>query len=240
MAPSPKTCTVPRDGKPCGKPVKAKGMCMGHYQAVRRAKARGAAPPLPSPSSEPKAAIANRPRHSKYTDTQIEEALLAVVMNGGSMKRGAELVEIPYDTVRDWMNLYAARYAELRREKGPELERRAVDGLLSFVSAAEDTKRLALEKTTEELEAGETKDPGATLRNVATAQGIAVTKIMELTGRPTANTTGRSAQELLAGLARLGAVINSTAEELPTQPALDSGVQETVAATADSIEGESH
>ena len=209
---------------------------MGHYQAERRRKAREAAPPPPPPET----GALTRGRRSKYSDTEIEEALLAVVMNGGVIKRGAELVGIPEDTVRDWMNVHDARYAELRREKGPELERRAVDGLLSFVAAAEDTKRLALEKTAAELEAGDTKDPGATLRNVATAQGIAVTKVMELTGRPTANTTGRSAQELLAGLARLGAVINSTADELPSQPALDSGSQATVAAVADSIEGDSH
>lgn len=210
---------------------------MGHYQAERRRKAREAAPPPP-----PETTTITRKVHSKYSDTQIEEALLAVVMSGGVIKAGAELVGIPYDTVRDWMNLYAARYAELRRQHGPELERRAVDGLLAFVTAAEEVKHLALSETKTELERGDTKDPGATLRNITTAQGISVTKIMELTGRPTANNTGRSAQELLAGLARLGAIVQGTAEELPPQPALDSGVQEatTVAATAGSIEGESH
>lgn len=213
---------------------------MGHYQAARRRKAREeakAAAPPPEPGK-----TLDRKIRSKYSDVQIEEALLAVVMNGGNMKAAAELVGIPYATIKEWMVVHATRYAELRREKGPELERIAVDGLLSFVTAAEEAKRIALEKTVEQLQSDDgAKDPGATLRNVATAQGISVTKIMELTGRPTAqNHGGRSVPELLAGLARLGAIVNGTAEELPAQPALDSGVQETVAATADSNEGASH
>lgn len=212
---------------------------MTHYQAARRAKLRaaGAAAVVPvDPSKE--LVNAHVPRSwRKYGDEDVERALLAVVMEGGIVKRGAELVGIPQGTVQDWTLKYAARYAELRRAKGPELERRAVDGLMAFVTAAEDVKQLALAKTREELERGDTKDPGATLRNISTAQGISVTKIMELTGRPTANSSGRSASELLAALTRLNAISSSTpgtAVELPALPEQVHSDDQPVAADADS------
>ena len=233
--PTPKPCPVLVDGKPCGKPIRAKGKCVAHYQAERRQQAKANVKPDAPPNKQ-----LERRRSAKYSDQEIEAAFLAAIMNGGNAKRASELTGINHGTIKDWMRMYPARYSELRREKGPELERLAVDQLMQFVTAAEEVKMTALRKTQEQLEADDAKDPGAVLRNVATAQGISVTKVMELTGRPTStNPSGRSAQELLAALARLGAIAG-TAEELPPAPALHSGDTETVAATADSTEGITH
>lgn len=215
-----KICSLPG----CGKPLKSRGLCMGHYQAKRRAeKKAAAAATAPAPAE---AVI--QTRNSKYSGVDVEAGLLAVIMQGGVFKRAAELTGISAGTLKDWTRDHAERYHELRREKGPELERMAVDGLIGFVTAAEDAKHLALRKTVEQLESAEgVKDAGAVLRNIATAQGISVTKVMELTGRPTAqNYSGKSANELLASLSRLGAIINSTAVDLPPEPVmLDSGDQ---------------
>ncbi len=152
----------------------------------------------------------------QYSEIDIEAALLAVVMQGGRVTRAAELTGINRDTLYRWANLeYNQRYSELRAEKGPELEQLAIQGLLEFVHKAESAKNLALEKTVQQLEAGEAKDPGATLRNIATAQGISVTKIMELSGRPTSTVIHQSPAELMARLASLGAVVDTTATEIP-------------------------
>lgn len=152
---------------------------------------------------------------AKYSQTEVESALLAVVMEGGVVRRAAELVGVPAATLSRWVNQeHYQRYSELRVKHGPELEKRAVEGLLNFVRRAEDAKYLALEKTIDELESGDTKDPGATLRNIATAQGISVTKILELSGRPTSTVMHKSPAELMARLQALGAV-DSSADEIP-------------------------
>lgn len=206
---------------------------MKHYQKARREEKRAGAALIKDVEREVGVV---RKQRSKYSDVCVEEALLAVIMAGGIVKHGAAIVGVSESTVREWMQLHAARYAELRREKGPELERRAVDGLMAFVTAAEEVKQLALEKTSKQLSDGEAKDPGATLRNIATAQGISVTKIMELTGRPTSTAVGRSPNELLSALARLGAIVNSTAEEVPPQAALSSGDEHSTVATAEIVD----
>ncbi len=211
-APRP-LCQEVDDGKVCGKPVKtlASGLCMKHYQRVRRSK--GVV--LGTETGAEVERVKTR-AGSKYSTVQIEAALMAVVMSGGVVRRGAELSGVPEATLSGWVNEeFNQRYSELRAEKGPELEKLAVEGLLSFVHRAEAVKAVALDKTLAELEAGETKDPGATLRNIATAQGISVTKIMELSGRPTSVVVHRPPNELLARLASLGAIVDGSATELP-------------------------
>lgn len=217
----------------CNSPHKAKGMCLKHYQTAHRAGKVGRQLETVSPG-ELRVAPAPPRMSNKYSDIQVEEALLAVVMSGGVVREAAALVDIPKETIRDWTNLHAGRLAELRAAHGPELEKRAVDGLMAFVTAAEGVKRTALESTQDALDAGEIKDPSSALKNISISQGIAVTKVMELTGRPTANQIKQSPAELLAGLARLGAIVNSTAVEIP---AVDSEAHQLpVAADADSIE----
>lgn len=189
-------------------------MCMTHYQRVRRANGVKLGTET-NAALTPSTGLERRPG-SKYSTVEIESALLAVVMQGGIVKRAAELTGIPENTISRWVTTdFHQRYSELRAEKGPELEKLAVDGLLSFVHQAEAVKLVALKKTLEQLEAGDAKDPGATLRNVATAQGITVTKIMELSGRPTSIVMHRPPNELLARLASLGAIVDSSAAEIP-------------------------
>jgi hypothetical protein len=209
------TCKEPPlDGSEgvCGKPVKtiASGLCMTHYQRIRRQNLK-----LGTETGADVPRVKTRPS-SHYSTIDIESALLAVVMNGGVVRKAAEITGIPAATISKWVNNeFNQRYSELRAEKGPELEKLAVEGLLSFVHRAEAVKAVALDKTLAELEAGDTKDPGATLRNIATAQGISVTKIMELSGRPTSVVVHRPPNELLARLASLGAIVDGSATEIP-------------------------
>lgn len=207
------TCKEIVDGHPCGKPVKtlASGLCMTHYQRMRR---RNLKLGTETGSTEVAEIVAPMPG-SKYGVQRIEAALLAVVMKGGVVKQAAELTGIPAPTISKWVNAeYSQRYNELRAKHGPELEKLAVQGLLDFVRQAEEVKIKALERTAEELAANKSKDPAATLRNVATAQGISVTKIMELSGRPTSVVIHRSPAELMARLRARGAVVDVSSEEI--------------------------
>lgn len=77
------------------------------------------------------------------------------------------------------------------------------------------------------------KDAGKTLQHIAISQGIAVQKILELTGRPTAVVQHTSMNEALARLKALGAVVEGVAtditdvlssEDHPTVPAPVAGL----------------
>lgn len=203
---------------------------MKHYQEERRAV--GVALGTETGAKVP---VSRTRGTSKYSDIDVEAALLAVVMAGGVVSRASELTGIPAATLAKWANVdHNQRYSELRASKGPELEKLAVEGLLEFVHAAEEVKKLALERTVEQLNSNP-KDAGAVLRNVATAQGITVTKIMELSGRPTSIVMHRSPRELMAKLVAMGAVVDAeaTAEEIPQAAIMPGNI---VAAQADSTE----
>lgn len=194
----------------------ATGLCMAHYQAKRRAKGKAMIKADPTLKVRPS---------GKYSHQQVDEGLLAIVMHGGDYKAASETTGIPAGTLNDWYRTYTPRYAELRDKHAPLLERKAVEGLLSFFLATEEVKRVALQKTLDALNSeGGVKDPGATLKNLALAQGIAGTKLMELTGRPTSIIEHRSANEVLATLKRLGAVVDGDADEVPSQQEIEATV----------------
>jgi hypothetical protein len=108
-------------------------------------------------------------------------------------------------------------FERVRRELAPRLEALAVAELQAFVLQASETKLLALQKTHEALEgdAIPAKDLPAALKNIATAEAIGIDKALVLSGRPTSVVEHRSGAELVARLARLGAVVDATATELP-------------------------
>lgn len=146
------------------------------------------------------------------TPPQIDLGLRALVRNGGSGTTTARELGIPVDTVNSWRRRHRERYEELRVQMGPELEAQAIADFRGFVQRAEEAKSLALEKTVDALEAGDIKDPAKTLQAISISQGIAVQKVLELSGRPTAIVEHRSMAEALARLRALGAeVIEGTA-----------------------------
>jgi hypothetical protein len=148
--------------------------------------------------------------------------LQALVLCGDSTRRASELCGVPHPTLQAWKSEHRARIERIREERGPELEAMAINGLRAFALRAEEVKAAALEATMEQLREGKARDPAAVLRNVATAQGITVSKILELSGRPTSIVEHRSAQDIVARLASLGAVVDSTARELPAEGSQES------------------
>lgn len=162
-------------------------------------------------------AVATQEVRRRYVPSEIEAGLLALVLTGGSTRKAAEMSGVPASTLADWKLDHAERLEQLRVERGEQIEAMAINGLRAFALRAEEVKAAALEATMEQLREGKARDPAAVLRNVATAQGITVSKILELSGRPTSIVEHRSAQDIVARLASLGAVVDSTARELPAE-----------------------
>ncbi|HZA18942.1 MAG TPA: hypothetical protein VE645_19030 [Pseudonocardiaceae bacterium] len=139
-----------------------------------------------------------------YLPHELEAGLQALVMCGGSSHKACQLTGIPKSTFATWRHQHRDRIEEIRRERGPELEQLAINGLRSFVVAAEEVKELALEATRKDLERGTCRDPGRALSYISVAQGISVQRSLELDGRPQGVKPGEaSVPELMAQLHKL-------------------------------------
>jgi transposase-like protein len=151
--------------------------------------------------------VTRQPGARYLTPPQIDAGLRVVVRHGGSATVAARELGIPVNTVESWKKRHRERYHQLREEMGPELERQAQQGFLAFVTRAEEAKAKALEAVVEGLDAGTVKDPARALQQVSISQGIAVQKVLELSGRPTSIVEHRSVAETIAQLRSLGAEI---------------------------------
>lgn len=151
-----------------------------------------------------------------YLPHEIETALQALVMCGGSTTRACRLTGIPRGTLDDWKVWHRERIEIIRRERGPELEQMAINGFRAFVVRAEEAKALALEETVKRLADGTARDPGRDLSSISVAQGISVQRMLELDGRPQGVPGGEaSVGELMRKLHGMfgGAVEGSATEE---------------------------
>lgn len=152
---------------------------------------------------------------------EIEAGLLALVLSGGSSRVASRETGIPESTLTSWQLAHRGRIEELRRERGPELERMAIEGFRAFVVRAEQVKAAALELTLKQIEDGSIKDPARAMQAVSISQGISVQRMLELDGRPSGVAPDRSLGELVAALERLGATkqsrgsVEGSAVELP-------------------------
>lgn len=151
-----------------------------------------------------------------YMPHEVEAALQALVLSGGSPRRASKLCGVPHPTLIDWASKHRERIEVIRRERGPELERMAIEGFRGFIVRAEEVKAAALEATMAQIENGSIKDPARAMQAVSISQGISVQRMLELDGRPSGVEPGRSLGELVAALERLGAVrtVDGSAVEL--------------------------
>lgn len=151
-----------------------------------------------------------------YAPHEVEAGLQALVFEGGSARRAGRITGIPVSTLDLWLTLHRERLEVIRKERGPELERMAIEGFRAFVVRAEQVKAAALEATMDRIESGEVAEPWKAMQATAIAQGISVQRMLELDGRPSGVEPGRSLGELVAALERLGAVrtVEGSAVEL--------------------------
>lgn len=169
-----------------------------------------------------------------YTPEQVDKALMAFV-TFGSAKTAAAAVEeafgftVPPSTLRSWKYVHAERYAELVRLHGEELERKAVDAKRALLPLLEHGIAVGVEKTIDELEAGQAKDPSASARNLAVVSGIQTRDLMLLTDRPTERREVTSPEDLYR---KLSAILGGEEEEIPDAEVVTEDSGEAVAVPA--------
>lgn len=157
-------------------------------------------------------------RHD-YTPAEIDQALMALISFGSSTKAAAALDEafgfdVPPSTLRNWRYLHADRYHELLRQHGTELEQKAVDAKRALLPLLAEGIALGVNKTIDELEAGDAKDPSASARNLAVISGIETRDLMLLTDRPTERRDVVTPEDLYRKL-REALSLPGEAEEIP-------------------------
>lgn len=160
-----------------------------------------------------------------FTETQRNAALMYVATTGAgqSIARCARELAISNDSLKRMTVVHRDLLDEMREKYGPDLEARAVMGLKDFLVASEEVKAQALSRVSETIDEADIKDSSNALKSVSIAQGIAVQKVLELTGRPTQIVAHENMASIMARLRSLGAeVIEGTAVDVvdssaPTQ-----------------------
>lgn len=162
---------------------------------------------------------------SSYTPEQITQGLTALALAGGnSVTAEAQLAElgcpIPARTLCAWRtDQHPERYRDICNEVAPQIEARVIHLQRELAVRATETALLAADLERDRLSKGDVKDAASSARNLSTVAGIAVDKIMSLTGRPTSVIEHRTVDESLNKLKRLGLVVEGTAEEIPATTA---------------------
>jgi hypothetical protein len=154
-------------------------------------------------------------KRRSYLPHELEAGLQALVLCGGSTHKAEQMTGIPRATFKSWAVKHRERLDVIRHERGPQLERMAIDGFRAFILRAEHAKNVALDETLKRLEDGTARDPGRDLSQISVAQGIATQRMLELDGRPQGVPGGeRTVTEIFKQLERLGAVVDGSAREI--------------------------
>jgi hypothetical protein len=135
-------------------------------------------------------------------------------LGGNSNKAAAVMrddgMDVSAQCLRLWRDRYPKRYAAIERDHARKIESVIVQKTRANILRLTDAEELALEKAREELESGKVKDASATLRNIAVAKGIGVTKVLELEGRPVHRVVEtRDMQEIVRALRARVTVLDS-------------------------------
>lgn len=171
--------------------------------------------------------IERRP-HERYTPEQIDRGLLEVAVCGNaalaSKRLAAEGLEIDDRLLRMWRSeIHAGRYAEIAAEQAPKIEATIVEAARRIAQRAAEIELKALDRTEEQLDAGDVKDPAAVARNLAVAKAVNIDKTLTLESRPSQISEVRRPEEIIRSLEKLGVLkaIDGTAEEEPSSPRPD-------------------
>ena len=154
-----------------------------------------------------------------YPEADIDRCLMALAIEGGNvpatvrfLKAAANGGRSPNrDTIRRWRDQYPARYAYHTTERAKEIEDGIVRGQRELIAGASIAAQDAVSLEHKRILEGDIKDAAASARNLQTVAGIGVTKIMEMTGRPTQIIEHRRPEDIVRRLNEM--VVDSDAEE---------------------------
>lgn len=158
--------------------------------------------------------------HNPFSDEEVEMGLMALVAWAGSPTRAARYLketgklDVSDSTLRNWKQVHAIRYTELREKYKDQLEEQLTQELRDVAIIATNAARLAVEKATDALESGEERDPARAAANLSKVAATSTDKVLSLTGRPTQITQTRNAEEIIRSLVQLGVI------QVPDAPAL--------------------
>ena len=156
----------------------------------------------------------------RYTNEDRDKALMALVLLGSSQAAEDE-VGVPRRTISDWRRRYAQRFYELSELHRASAEKAIIAKFREAGHKAADAIHEAIDLEHERIKTGEVKDAAASARNLATAAGISVDKMLVLDGRPTEITKDATVEQLLDKYRkdRPSMVIDGTAVEIEAEHA---------------------
>jgi hypothetical protein len=167
----------------------------------------------------------------RHEPEDVAHALATLALCGGNANKARQRllaggIDVPARTLLYWRTeRFPERYEQSCQELAPQIEAQVVDFQRELAYKASQAAQQAVALEIDRIEAGQVKDASASARNLQTTAGIAVDKVLSLTGRPTVihgDKTGDALLKELRGLAP-GLIVNGTAEEItdaePAEPA---------------------
>lgn len=164
--------------------------------------------------------------------TEIDKGLTVLAFYGGNSERASQETGINASTLRRWRtDQHRERYLEICEREGPRLEALAAAQARELLIRAAHVEHDIIDRLHEKPIDADTGEPtglsskelselAGALQRVTTSKGINTTKLLELTGRPTAIVEHRDPKQAAQALARRLGVVISTAEDLPDVPLL--------------------
>jgi len=160
-----------------------------------------------------------------YDAELIDRGLLMLAVCAGDAAQAhrrlaADGHDVPERTLRAWKtDTHPQRYVDLQAAHSAKLEGVLIEGARASALMATRLEQAALQLATEQVEAGEARDPATIARNAAVAKGINVDQVLKLSGRPTVVAEVRNADDLLdiiaakLGEVEAGPVVDAVAVE---------------------------
>lgn len=151
-----------------------------------------------------------------YTQSEIDEGLLAMYLAGGSSVQASKITQIPESTLRSWRDSRHERYAELAKQYAPQLEEKVVRKLEEALVAGAAATLQAIEYASSAIESADVKDAAKAAKDLAQATGTVTDKLLTLQGRPNLITQNQDASEILRALKQRvpWLVVDGTAQEI--------------------------
>jgi len=134
--------------------------------------------------------------------TEQRDALIALARNGGNVMRTANEIGMPDSTLWDWRDRNRDEYLRLAAEALPKIEAEQIAEWAGITTLANQVTRRGLERSLEQLDAGDDKMPSVTARNSATTGAILYDKRRLAEERPTTIVRSESVESLIRELDR--------------------------------------
>lgn len=164
------------------------------------------------------------PLHSyaDHTPEIIQAALVAMARCGGHAGRAVEQlavagINVHPRSVNRWRHQYPQRYAKACNEHAPDIEASVLHLHREIAAQSAHTILKAIRLEDRRIDYGQVDNAARSAKDLATTAGIAVDKVLSLTGRPTNIHEHRTPEQAFKRLQSLvpGLVFEGTAEEMP-------------------------